>query len=94
MGGLRKKETTNQVSQIPLLGDLPLIGILFRNTKEIVKNSELLVFLSPHIYKGEPLSEEQKAKFEEFREQPALSLPTDRDKDNQFHNADKQPQKK
>jgi type IV pilus assembly protein PilQ len=94
IGGLRKKETTNQISQIPLLGDLPLIGILFRNTQEIVKNSELLVFLSPHIYKGETLSEEQKAKFEEFKEQPTLSLPTDGDKDNQLHNADKQPQKK
>lgn len=94
MGGLRKKETTNQISQVPLLGNLPLIGILFRNTQEIVKNSELLVFLSPHIYKGEPLSEEQMAKFEVFREQPTLSLPPDGDKGNRLHNIDKHPQKK
>jgi len=79
MGGLRNKETTNQVSQIPLLGDLPLIGALFRNTQEIVKKSELLVFLSPHIYKNEPLSEEQKAKFEELRNEPMLSLPKKKD---------------
>jgi len=89
MGGLRKKETTNQVSQIPLLGDLPLIGILFRKTQEVVKNSELLVFMSPHIYKGEPLSEEQRAKFDELRERPILSLPQNKDKDNSSGNTGK-----
>jgi type II secretory pathway component GspD/PulD (secretin) len=67
MGGLRKKETTNQVSQIPILGDLPLVGMLFRNTQETVKNSELLVFMSPHIYKGEPLSEEYRERFDMLR---------------------------
>ena len=82
MGGLRNKETTNQVSQIPLLGDLPLIGALFRNTQEIVKKSELLVFLSPHIYKNEPPSEEQMVKFDELRNAPMLSLPKKKDKNN------------
>ncbi|MGD9109868.1 MAG: hypothetical protein PVG93_02900 [Phycisphaerales bacterium] len=75
MGGLRKKETTNQVSQIPLLGDLPLVGNLFRNTRDIVKSSELLIFMSPHIYKGEPLSEQYKERFNEIRNKPPLSLP-------------------
>ncbi len=89
MGGLRKKETTNQVSQIPLLGDLPLIGALFRKTQEVVKNSELIVFLSPHIYKGEPLSEEQRAKFDELRDEPLLSIPQNKDKDNSFGNTGK-----
>ena len=79
MGGLRKKETTNQVSQIPLLGNLPLVGILFRNTQEIEKNSELLVFLSPHIYKGEPVPNDEMAKFKEIKERPMLSLTNDRD---------------
>ncbi len=82
MGGLRKKETTNQVSQIPVLGDLPLVGMLFRNTRDIVKNSELLVFMSPHIYKGEPLSEQHREKFGQLRNKPPLSLPTKKDKDN------------
>lgn len=81
MGGLRKKEVTNQVSQIPLLGDLPLVGGLFRNTRDIVKNSELLVFMSPHIYKGEPLSEQQKKRFSEITDKPPLLLPAEKDDD-------------
>lgn len=78
MGGLRRKETTNQVSKIPLLGDLPLIGVLFRNTKKVVKNSELLVLLSPHIHKGEPIPEEVMAKFREIKDRPMLSIPEDK----------------
>jgi len=79
LGGLRKKETTNQTTQIPLLGDLPLIGGLFRNTEDSIKNSELLVFLSPHIYKDEPVPDDEMAKFKELKERPMLSLPSDRD---------------
>lgn len=93
MGGLRKKETTNQVSKIPLLGDLPLVGMLFRNTQKVTKNSELLVFLSPHIYKDEPLSEEQKGRFEELRNKPVLTMPKkDKDKDDSSQSIGKEPQ--
>jgi type II secretory pathway component GspD/PulD (secretin) len=81
MGGLRKKETTNQVSQIPIIGDLPLVGMLFRNTQKTVKNSELLVFMSPHIYKGEPVSEEQKKRFDVLRNKPPLVLPEKKNDD-------------
>lgn len=80
LGGLRRQEKTKEVDQIPLLGDLPIIGGLFKSTNTVVKNSELIVFLSPHIYKGEPLPEEQMAKFKEISEKPILSLPKDKDK--------------
>ncbi len=74
MGGLRRKETTNQRSQIPLLGDLPIIGALFSNNQVIVKNSELIVLLSPHIYKGEPIPEEVMAKYDELNNRPMPSI--------------------
>jgi len=75
VGGLRKKEITDQVTQIPLLGDLPLIGFLFRNTKKVVKNSELIVFISPHIYKGERIPAEAMKKFNEITKRPILTMP-------------------
>jgi len=80
MGGLRRKEIHKQVKQIPILGDIPLIGLLFRSTNTIVTNSELIIFLSPHVYKGEPIPKETMAKFKEITEGPILSLPLDKDK--------------
>ena len=93
-GGLRRQEKTKEVDQIPILGDLPIIGELFKSTNTVVKNSELIVFLSPHIYKGEPLPEEQMAKFKEISERPILSLPKDKEKNDWFGQRDKQPQGK
>lgn len=75
IGGLRRKETTESVDQIPLLGDLPVIGFLFRSTRIVENSSELVVFLSPHIYKGEPLTEEEMSRFSELRDRPPLKMP-------------------
>jgi len=77
LGGLRRQQKTKEVDQIPILGDIPLLGLLFKSTDTVVKNSELIVFLSPHIYKGEPMSEDEMAKFKEISERPMLSLPGD-----------------
>jgi general secretion pathway protein D len=77
MGGLRKKEIRVTKNQIPLLGDIPLVGFLFSYDKRDVKNSELIVLISPHINKGEPISEDAMKKFTELREKPILSLPSD-----------------
>jgi type II secretory pathway component GspD/PulD (secretin) len=77
MGGLRRQDTKIAKHQIPLLGDLPFIGLLFSKDEKVVENSELLVLLSPHIYKGEPISDEQMTKFNELHEKPMLSTPDD-----------------
>jgi type II secretory pathway component GspD/PulD (secretin) len=79
-GGLRRKETKIQVEQIPLLGDLPLIGFLFRSTSKVVNNSELIVFLSPHIYKGEPIGDDETAKYDEITKRPMLAIPVQQEK--------------
>ncbi|MCH8216493.1 MAG: hypothetical protein IH892_06940 [Planctomycetes bacterium] len=55
MGGLRRQEKTTQRDQIPILGDLPWVGGLFRRTKDIVENMELVILLSPHLYDGSPV---------------------------------------
>ena len=75
MGGLRRKEKSKITNQIPLLGDLPLVGFLFKKDVVTIENSELIVFLSPHIYKDEPLTEEEMAKFNELRNRPLLKIP-------------------
>jgi type II secretory pathway component GspD/PulD (secretin) len=75
IGGLRRQEKTKEVDQIPILGDLPIVGFIFKSTNTVVNNSELLVILSPHIYKGEPLSEKELAKFNKLRNRPMLEMP-------------------
>jgi type IV pilus assembly protein PilQ len=75
LGGLRRQEKTKETDQIPILGDLPIIGALFKSTTTVVKNSELVVFLSPHIYKGEPVPNDEMAKYDEITARPLLSIP-------------------
>lgn len=78
-GGLRRQEKTKEVDQIPFIADLPFIGELFKSTKIVTKNSELIIFLSPHIYKGEPVPDDAMSKFKEIRDKPMLSSKNDRE---------------
>jgi len=49
LGGLRKKGVSKQVNKIPLFGDLPLIGALFRFEGEDTQINELMIFITPRI---------------------------------------------
>jgi general secretion pathway protein D len=49
LGGIINNSVSRTVSKIPLLGDLPLIGNLFRSTSATNNKTELLVFLTPHV---------------------------------------------
>jgi len=62
LGGLRKKDTTKRVNKVPILGDIPVLGYLFRFEGESTVNTELVVFITPRIVKESILTEtEQKA---------------------------------
>jgi len=76
IGGLRKKEVTQQTNKIPLLGDLPVIGLLFRFEGEDITNSELVVFITPRIIIHPVLSEAEQQAYEEtefIRPKPVMS---------------------
>lgn len=73
IGGLRREEVTKEVSQVPLLGDLPILGGLFRSTSKVRHNSELVVILSPHIENSEPLPPAVAARYDAVREGSLLS---------------------
>jgi type II secretory pathway component GspD/PulD (secretin) len=68
MGGLRRQETSHIKDQVPLLGDLPLIGFIFSNDHTVVENSELMVLLSPHVYKGEPVPKDAMDRYNQINE--------------------------
>ncbi len=49
IGGLVKDEETRNVGKIPLLGDIPIIGHLFKKTSIQRSQSDLMIFIIPHI---------------------------------------------
>jgi len=49
IGGLLRNDTTITKYKVPLLGDIPLLGALFRHSYKSSEERELLVFLTPHI---------------------------------------------
>jgi len=49
IGGIFTQDEQNSVSKVPLLGDIPFVGALFRSTEKSTRKTELLVFLTPKI---------------------------------------------
>lgn len=49
LGGIYKKDTTQAIKRIPFLGEMPVIGVLFRNKQNIERYDELLIFITPKI---------------------------------------------
>jgi len=49
IGGLMQDEIRDTVSKVPLLGDVPLLGHLFKRTIKEKDKTELLIFLTPHV---------------------------------------------
>ena len=49
IGGIYSEETNLDVTKVPLLGDLPIIGRLFKQTSTLKARTELLIFLTPKI---------------------------------------------
>lgn len=52
IGGLMASGKTSSESKIPFLGDIPLLGNLFKRKTSSAIKTELLIFLTPHIVRG------------------------------------------
>jgi len=66
IGGLFRDSVGTTRNQVPLLGNLPIIGAVFRSTVDKVKREEVIVMLTPHIIK-EPKETEGIARAEDIR---------------------------
>ncbi|OAJ93690.1 type IV pilus secretin PilQ [Vibrio bivalvicida] len=49
LGGIFQHSVTDAVEKVPLLGDIPLFGVLFRRTYQQMGKSELLIFVTPKV---------------------------------------------
>lgn len=70
LGGIIRSTVSSNVKKIPILGDIPLLGSLFRTTDKSKSKTELLVFLTPRVVR----TPEDAAKLRE-KEQKELSKP-------------------
>lgn len=53
IGGLMRQSSTSDRSQVPGLGDTPVVGALFKNTNKIMQKRELVILLKPTIVQGD-----------------------------------------
>lgn len=51
IGGIYEQTQNSSVTKVPVLGDIPLIGALFRNTAKQDDRRELLIFVTPRVLK-------------------------------------------
>jgi pilus assembly protein CpaC len=51
LAGLLQEEAIKTMSKIPLMGDIPILGALFRSTQEDIKEKELVFFITPRLVK-------------------------------------------
>lgn len=49
IGGLIRQQDNRSVDKIPILGDIPILGYLFRRSEQDVQQTELAVFITPRI---------------------------------------------
>lgn len=48
LSGLKQRKAVTEIRKVPLLGDIPLAGLLFQKRSETIKNSEFLITLVPY----------------------------------------------
>lgn len=58
IGGLRASDNVESVRKVPILGDIPILGIPFRNLSQSRDKRELIIFITPHIISPDVSSKE------------------------------------
>ncbi len=49
LGGLTRDKSTEAMSKVPLLGDIPILGWLFKSKSSVVEKTNLMIFITPKI---------------------------------------------
>ena len=77
IGGLLQRELHEVRTKVPVLGDIPLLGSLFRSRKLEETQTELVIFVTPHILSqtGHLSEEQEKVLRERFLEGGAKGAP-------------------
>jgi len=69
LGGLKQEQTTKRVSRIPVLSDLPILGKAFTRHYENTVDSELVIFITPHLLNPDTCQLTDDPREKQWREQ-------------------------
>ena len=72
LGGMVKESQNDVYREFPFLGSLPIIGWLFRNVEKVKSKSQLLIFVTPHIYYGKEGSVDVKKEIEKLEKEGVI----------------------
>jgi len=65
IGGLRRVDTTTTVTKVPILGDIPFLGMIFQKKITAKTDVELMMFVTPRIIKDTRLTNEELQKYQQ-----------------------------
>ncbi len=73
LGGLFQTDKSKSVTKVPLLGDVPILGHLFKRTKDIENKTSLLIFITPRVIRNsedlQQITQKNRASLETFQEE-------------------------
>jgi type IV pilus assembly protein PilQ len=59
LGGLIQESESKSISKVPILGDLPILGYLFRASSKNKNKTELMIYITPHVFYGDDTDNEK-----------------------------------
>jgi len=57
LGGVYEFQKSTDLKKVPFLGDIPILGALFRDKKNVNNKAQLLIFVTPRILGQEAVME-------------------------------------
>ena len=85
IGGLISDSVSDQIAKIPILGDIPILGWLFKTKHKERQKTNLLIVLTPRIVRGtEDMAEVTGTQKEKFGDAVRMDQPLNLDKELQL----------
>ena len=89
LSGVLRQDDFRELRKVPLLGDIPLLGELFRSIDDRVRNRELVIFVTPRVMQApEDVDREMKPHLKTLEGIRNRDLDADDDDDDVYHDTD------
>ncbi|MDR2029786.1 MAG: type II and III secretion system protein [Treponema sp.] len=66
LSGLMKEDTNKNIKKVPLLGDIPLLGRLFRDQADTKEKTEIVIYIVPYLIRENPEDQDMALRLEGY----------------------------